>query len=133
MTKTNSLNLFHCVASRIYGMRICMLIILSTFMFASSASSQSLQVADLTCEYKDNPLGITTLKPRLSWKLVSKDRNILQSAYEIRVATNLRNLSSGKDLLWHPEKVSSDQSVHITYDGPALQSKQRYYWQVRVW
>lgn len=133
MTKTNSPNLFHCIIARIGRMKTCMLTILSAFMLVSSAFSQSLQVDDLVCEYKDNPLGITTLKPRLSWKLVSKDRNILQAAYEIRVATNLRNLSSGKDLLWNPGKVNSDQSVHVIYDGPALQSKQRYYWEVRVW
>ena len=30
-------------------------------------------------------------------------------------------------------KQLSDSSVHIAYQGPALESRKRYYWQVRVW
>ncbi|NIN72410.1 MAG: hypothetical protein GTO46_10940, partial [Gemmatimonadetes bacterium] len=30
-------------------------------------------------------------------------------------------------------RVDSDRSIHVVYEGPALASGTRYYWQVRVW
>src|SRR5690606_9722332 len=42
-------------------------------------------------------------------------------------------LQKGKELLWTSGKVSSGQSAWIDYGGPAMQSRQRCYWQVRVW
>src|SRR4030095_285175 len=30
-------------------------------------------------------------------------------------------------------KIASDESMQRSFDGPALQSAQRYYWHVRVW
>jgi alpha-L-rhamnosidase len=42
--------------------------------------------------------------------------------------------SSGfKDLIWDSNKVDSQISVNIGYEGPSLQSKTIYTWQVRVW
>ena len=57
----------------------------------------------------------------------------MQTAYEIRTAENLADLQSGKKLLWQTGKVESDQSIHIVYGGPSLKSRQRVYWQVRIW
>ncbi len=31
------------------------------------------------------------------------------------------------------DEVDSDQSVNVPYGGPAVESRRRYYWQVRVW
>ncbi len=86
-------------------------------------------VTNLVCEYHTNPLGIDILKPRLSWKIISSENNVLQSAYEIKVTDNTAN---GK-VIWNTGKVNSDQSVNVVYEGPQLGSKQRVYWQVRVW
>ena len=88
---------------------------------------------NLRCEYKTNPIGIDELQPRFSWQLPSKERNYKQTAYQIRVAANLKALQSGKKLIWDSGKVESDQSTHIVYKGPAPQSKTRYYWQVKYW
>ena len=89
-------------------------------------------VSNLLCENKENPAGIAVQQPRLSWQLASSKRNVTQTAYEIRVSDAAANLASGKDV-WNSGKVSSDQSVLVPYTGTALQSGQRYYWQVRVW
>ncbi|MDZ7371065.1 MAG: glycoside hydrolase family 78 protein [candidate division KSB1 bacterium] len=83
-----------------------------------------------------NPIGIDVEKPRLSWKIQSDRpdrRNIRQKAYEIRVAASPEELASGKRLVWQTGKIMSDQSVHVGYRGPAPLSRQRFYWQVRVW
>jgi len=99
----------------------------------STAKAQHLMVEDLVCEYTKNPIGIDVKKPRLSWKLQSNKRNVMQTAYEIKVATTEKSLQSKEQLLWGTGKVSTDQSLYVQYNGPALNSKQRYYWQVRVW
>jgi alpha-L-rhamnosidase len=72
-------------------------------------------------------------KPRLSWQLNSDEKNILQTAYEIRVAGSKEQLNDDKNLIWNTNKVDSDQSVNVVYDGPELKSMQRVYWQVRIW
>ena len=69
--------------------------------------------------------------PRLSWKLSGPARNIVQTAYSIRVATD-KNFSS-KNGGWQSGKVSSGESVLQSYAGTPLQSGKRYYWQVKVW
>ena len=96
------------------------------------AKSPSL-VCSLKCEYKTNPIGIDEEKPRLSWKLASSDRSVNQSAYQICAADHLDALTSGSSLLWDSGRVKSDQSVHVVYGGPALLSRQRLWWRVRVW
>ncbi|MCK3685265.1 glycoside hydrolase family 78 protein [Maribellus sp. YY47] len=86
-----------------------------------------------TCEYKQNPIGIDIAQPRVSWQLQSDERNVMQSAYEIRVAASESALNSSGKLIWTSGKVNSDKSVNIAYEGPALSSMQRVYWKVRVW
>ncbi len=70
----------------------------------------------LRCEYFENTLGLDEPQPRLSWQCQR------QTAYQIRVVAG-----------WDTGKVVSDASTHVEYRGPALRSRQRYIWQVRVW
>jgi alpha-L-rhamnosidase len=90
-------------------------------------------VKELRCEYLVNPVGIDIANPRLSWEIVSDERNVLQEAYEIRVATSEEAVKEGRSLLWDSGKVFSAESVNIEYKGPALSPMQRVFWQVRVW
>ena len=104
----------------------------STLLAAANAFCDTpLAVRNLRCEYKVDPLGIDIRKPRLSWELVSLERGVLQTSYEIRVAASETELTKGK-LLWDSGKQSSDASIQVEYGGPALQSRKVYYWQVRV-
>lgn len=110
-----------------------LIILLITISVIKSQAISKNQVIDLVCEYRTNPIGIDVKKPRLSWKLVSDQQNILQSAYEIRVADSPRNLTKKSSQFWFSGKVNSDKSVNVSYEGKTLQSMQRAYWQVRVW
>ncbi len=85
-----------------------------------------LYVADLKTESLTNPYGIDAAQPRFSWLLHSDKRNVMQSAYEIRVTVD-------KDIIWESGKVVSDQSVYIPFGGKPLQSDTKYNWQVKVW
>jgi alpha-L-rhamnosidase len=98
-----------------------------------AVSAQNLTVGNLTCSYKTNPVGIDVTEPQLAWKLVSTGRNVMQTAYEIRVALSNKDIADAKNLVWSSGKVNSDESAHVNYTGPKLLSRQRYYWQVRVW
>src|SRR5687768_1720583 len=84
------------------------------------------KVQNLLTENLSNPTGINIRQPRFSWQLISDQRNVLQTAYEITV-------TSEKSTIWKSGKIMSDQSVHVPYAGPALQSGKKYSWQVRVW
>lgn len=88
---------------------------------------------NLTCEYLTNPLGLTGLRPRLSWLVVSKQRGQAQSAYQILVADSQEALDADRGTLWDSGQVMSDRTTHIPYAGVPLKSGQRCYWKVRVW
>ncbi|QIA08656.1 glycoside hydrolase family 78 protein [Draconibacterium halophilum] len=109
------------------------LIFVFTFSAFSFGVLAQTEVSKLVCEYHTNPLGIDVLKPRLSWQLVSDAQNVKQSAYEIRVAESASDLSKKGEQIWNSGKVESDQSVNVIYGGPAPESMQRFYWQVRIW
>lgn len=91
--------------------------------------AQKLQLTELTTEYQANPIGLDVTTPRFSWILVSPQRDILQSAYELRVSTDV----SFKNIAWQTGKVTSSQSAFIPYSGTPLKAKQQYYWQARAW
>ncbi|MBP2655653.1 MAG: alpha-L-rhamnosidase [Firmicutes bacterium] len=91
--------------------------------------ANNIQVVSLKCEYRINPLGIDVLKPRLSWKLQTQARNIMQSAYRILVATD----EVFNNIVWDSGQVMSDQSVHVEYNGEVLIQRTRYYYKVQVW
>jgi alpha-L-rhamnosidase len=114
------------------------------------------------CEYLVNPLGIDTVKPRFSWEIQvqsgkgtapqsnsgkSKEtspsskstatsdmpRGVMQTAYQILVASSLELLKNDKGDKWDSGKVDSDQSVNVPYQGKALASCEKCWWKVRIW
>ncbi len=87
----------------------------------------------LRCEYLANPLGIDQTDPRLSWQSDNTERNWKQAAYQILVASSAEQLTTGTTDVWDSGKKNSDVSVDVAYAGPALESRRRYYWKVRVW
>ena len=113
-------------------------VILSMLGVAAVASFQkaptpALSVVALRTEYAANPVGIDVRQPRLSWQIQGSARGLVQSAYQIQVASTERALQSGKGLTWDSGRVKSGDSVNLVYAGPALQTGQRYYWQVQIW
>ncbi|THH41826.1 alpha-L-rhamnosidase [Neolewinella litorea] len=95
--------------------------------------AQGVSVADLRFEQQAETLGVGETQPRFSWKLVSDTRDVMQMAYQIRVAHNEFDLQRGRRLSWDSGRVGSDQSVLVPYGGPAPESRETYFWQVRVW
>lgn len=106
--------------------------LLLTFQCAVLSVFAQVKADHLRTENLKNPIGIDVLQPYFSWQLVSDQRNVSQSSYEIRVGAVPAALVKGEGS-WKSGKINSDQSIHVPYDGAALVSGQKYYWQVRVW
>ncbi|MGZ3573631.1 MAG: alpha-L-rhamnosidase N-terminal domain-containing protein, partial [Gemmatimonadaceae bacterium] len=100
-------------------------------ILAAPVNAQILRVEGLKTEYQQNPIGIDVRAPRLSWRIQADRRGTMQSAYQIRVATDSGSLARAP--LWDSGKVLSGSSIFRPYGGPATRSGTRYYWQVRVW
>jgi alpha-L-rhamnosidase len=94
--------------------------------------NKNIRVAQLSCEYTSNPLGINNLKPLFSWSIHHSERNQKQSAYQIIVASSLENAKKNIGDMWDSKEVNTDQST-VKYQGKLLESKKTYYWIVRVW
>lgn len=92
-----------------------------------------LSFEQLLCEYRLNPLGIDTPRPRFSWRISTPRRGSYQKAYQILVARTLEALQSDTGDMWDSGKVEGRASTNIPYAGEPLQSRTRYYWKVRVW
>ena len=115
-----------------FAMKYCLVFFLLSGALALQARS-TLTLVHLRTEYKIDPVGIDILRPRLSWELQSPERGVMQSAYQIRVGMDPADLKKGRHLLWDSGKVDSSASAQIPYGGPALISRNRYFWQVRIW
>ena len=105
----------------------------AAFVCGLSSAAAGLTVGGLHCEYLENPLGIDTPQPRLSWVLESGQRGQAQTAYQVLVASSEALLKANTGDLWDTGTVKSDQTVQVVYAGKALSSSQRCYWKVRVW
>jgi alpha-L-rhamnosidase len=97
------------------------------------SASAAVTVTLPRCEYADQPLGLDSPQPRLSWVLESNERAQRQSAYQILVASSADKLQAGQADLWDSGKLASDQSIQVVYAGQPLASRQRCFWRVHVW
>ena len=111
----------------------------STLAFGASvwpslaADSGAVSVTGLRAEYVASPLGVETNKPRLSWLLLSRGRNVRQSAYRVTVASSAEALAAGAADLWDSGRVNVSDCFSVPYGGVPLKSRQRCFWRVRVW
>ncbi len=113
--------------------------LLAALAVLSSAAAAGL--THLRCEYRDNPIGIDVMKPRLSWMIDDKEqktetgmaRGLRQIAYQVLVASTSEHLADGQGDLWDSGKVACDQSIQVEYAGIMLDSLMHCHWKVRVW
>ena len=80
----------------------------------------------MTCEYLQSPLGIQNEHPRFAWRLEGTLANTMQKSYRVSVKDE-----SG-DLIWDSGMRMSGKNSGILYEGPALESRKRYLWDLEV-
>ena len=95
--------------------------------------SQQLSAGFLRCEDRVNPLGVQTMKPRLSWQLESNQQAVLQTAYRILVSDDSLLLQKDQGNTWDSKKTSSGASIQVAYAGKPIAAAKKYYWKVMLW
>lgn len=101
--------------------------------WAPAKAAAATSISSLTVEHRDNPLGIDAAKPRFGWQLSAEARGQRQTAYEILVASTPEGLTTKAADLWDSGKITSSDSVAVTYQGKPLRPSTRYFWTVIVW
>lgn len=87
---------------------------------AGSVSPERLRADALT-----EPIGLDDAAPDLSWALRAHGRNVSQTAYEIRAASDERRLRRGRPDLWDTGKVRTARNSGIRYAGRRMGSRAR--------
>ncbi len=111
--------------------RIFILFLFSLLLFTGSIYAVT-SITDLRTEQLKNPAGIDVRQPRLSWRIESDERNVIQTAYHILVASSPELLEQGKGDIWDSGKIESDASQWIVYQGKPLKRNAPYYWKVKI-
>lgn len=96
----------------------------------------ALRPVHLRCERLREPLGIDAAQPLLSWRLEAVDpaaRGLVQTAWQVCVASDAGQFDSGAADLWDSGKVESGSTIDAAYGGFSLRSNQRCFWRVRAW
>jgi alpha-L-rhamnosidase len=107
-------------------------------VFAGSITSRdrlsTATPAELRTEYLSSPLAIDTRAPRLSWIVEAGDaRGVLQTGYQILVASSAEVLAADKGDLWESGRVPGGRTNQIEYAGAPLTSRRRAFWKLRLW
>ncbi|HEY8231359.1 MAG TPA: family 78 glycoside hydrolase catalytic domain [Vicinamibacteria bacterium] len=104
---------------------------LSAITPAAAQGATKLELVHLETNAAQVALGLDTPRPRLSWRLESATRGVLQSDYRVFVASRAELAREGKADVWDSGRVASADPFCV-YGGPALRPRTRYHWTVRV-
>src|SRR4051794_41619334 len=101
---------------------VAVAIAVATLLSAAPARAHDrVGVDDLRVERKAEPVGIDVDRPRFSWVIESRARDVEQKAYRIR-------LSAGHRTVWDSGLVRSRESSDVEYTGPQLAAATLYEW-----
>jgi len=108
------------------------LLLLVCLLSLKVAAFAGVSISNLRCEMLNNPTGIDTESPRVSWRISSSERGVTQLSYQILVASSMQKLNAGEGDVWNSGIVKSSQSQWVSYAGQPLKSNGRYFWKVKV-
>ncbi len=111
--------------------RIIMLLL--AFLLLYGSMQATVNTTYLRTEQLVNPLGIDARQPRFSWRLESDQQSVMQTAYQVLVASSPEKLAQNIGDLWDSGKVSTDASQWIMYQGATLKTNMRAFWKVKVY
>ncbi|HEY6552896.1 MAG TPA: family 78 glycoside hydrolase catalytic domain, partial [Vicinamibacteria bacterium] len=98
---------------------------------ATALAAPNLGLVRLETEATTEALGLSDPAPRFGWAQVSAERGVRQSGFRVLVASKPELVREGKADVWDSQEVASTDPW-LVYAGPALASRTRYYWSVRV-
>jgi len=106
---------------------------LAIFAPAGFAQTGAVTPFNLRCDSAENPLGVDSTPPRLSWKLRADARGARQTAWRVLVASSAEILAADRGDVWDSGRVTSDAQLSVPYGGRALRTSERVVWKVRAW
>ena len=101
---------------------------LSFLMCMTATVAFALDVTGLRTEDYHNPVGLDKGVVHFSWQLQSEHRSVLQTSYNVQIATD----AVFGNVVWESGSVSSDESVFVEAKGFKPAAETRYYWRVTV-
>ena len=90
-----------------------------------------MEITNLRCEYKINPVGIDVANPRLSWQINSDQTNIIQKSYRVLVSKYLEEIEQNIGDTWDSGIINSND-YWCEYKGPQLTGETKYFWKIFV-
>ena len=96
-------------------------------------NSDDLVFKQLLVNSKESPLTIESEQPLFSWIVQAAGYNKTQSSYHILVASSEEKLNKSDADIWNSNKVNSDKSSFVKYEGKGLKAMQTYFWKVKIW
>ncbi len=108
-----------------------LIVILMLFSFGSCQQKNSTEIVSTTIDNMEEATGINPAGFNFSWKMTSEERNVKQTAFQIRVASE--NDFSEKNLIWDSGKRESENSILVNYEGENLNPGTTYFWKVKTW
>ncbi len=78
-----------------------------------------------------NPLGLHAPHPILSWQATGPD-GLFSTAFQILAAATREALDQDQADLWDTTWLAQERTNQISYAGPALSSRQRVWWKIRL-
>ncbi|HZZ41812.1 MAG TPA: family 78 glycoside hydrolase catalytic domain [Tepidisphaeraceae bacterium] len=109
------------------------LIAAAMMLMGVAGCANSMHVAGLRCDARENPMGVDDGRPALGWVNQSEKRGQMQGGYQVLVASSKAKLAEEMGDVWDSGKVNSNRSVDVEYGGGELVAETEYWWKVRTW
>jgi alpha-L-rhamnosidase len=106
-------------------------ILFMAFIALSSCNNNlNISIINPNVEQQIRPQALATAQPRFSWQYETTENNVVQQNYRIIVASTDENAKKGIGDLWDSGVIPSNQMLYISYEGKALQSRDKAFWKV---
>ncbi len=84
------------------------------------------EIIDLKLNHKKKPIGLSSL-PKLSWKLNSNQRDVVQTHYQVQISTQMKF----NDVKYDSKLVKSNESINVELPQLEIVDFKKYYIRVK--
>lgn len=96
-------------------------------------SFATITIGAALCENKINPNGVSTTGLRFNWEILSSEKGLTQNAYQLVIASTLKNLITEKYDIYNSTRINSEKNIAIQIKANIIKPATTYFWKVRVW
>lgn len=91
-----------------------------------------LRIKDFVVEHQKTPLGIDCAKPRFGWKLISLEKNTIQTSYRLMIKKQTSNLEK-QEIIADTGVVECEDSIEVMISEWDAEPMTEYLAEVSVW